>query len=468
MEKAMRQVRRVVHLRRDIDHDRSPLYSSSSEKSKDFYMSQMDLRQVLERWVGDHVEFEAEDLIAPPDRNVVPYTFQIKVTISTYPRLLVDYNLFVKMLLEDRYHLAKRERAYMRLDILTNLKKEILIYKVVIPKIKTFQKLNLIMNEFRASNLFSKCIGTRLSTKPVLPDLPDHSSAIVMFNPYEKYTFQTCETEGSRYNGFTYDIAILILRDMAHFHAGTIAMRLKDNIKFVRKIIPILNLKVKEFEQTPPFEMLCKDLISYGLRDLELPDDQMVALQDSLQLSRLYDRFVREETDHTWYALSYSRYSMSYIMTNNTCANATKPSKLIDLHRIGFDNCCKDLVSFIFTSVRPESFDEQRSFENLLQVYNREFIRTLQRHRVPIAKYTWDNFKAEFNTVGERMLATIFMNIRTSFCRNYKGDGDPILSNEYRKRIKATVKMMTLFKWIKASDFNSSVAFPDRDLIVLI
>lgn len=421
----------------------------------------MQLGQFLEQCVGDELHLEAEHLLAVTDRGVLPHTFQIRVTLSTQPGLPLHFNLLVKMLMDDQYDLAQRERAYMRLDVLINLKKEIQMYKEVIPKITTFQALRIIKKECRVSQLFGSCVGVRMSILKQLPELPDYSSAIVLHNPHEKYTFQTNERENLRNNGFAYKSTMLILRDMAHFHAGTLAMRLNKKTLFLEKILPILNFEVKEYEQKPCFEMLFKELISYGLKDVELSDDQIVAIRDSIQLSRLHEEFVREDTDKTWYTLSYTPYSMSYIMTEQIASDEPEPSKLIDLHRVGFNNCCKDLATFIFTSVRPQSFYEQRSFKGLLEEYNEEFIRTLRRHRVPIAQYTWDNFIAEFNAVGEKSLASIFMNIRTSFCRNYKGSGNPILSSEYRKRITGAVKMMTIFQWIKPYDSNSGETWPD-------
>ncbi|KAH1005908.1 hypothetical protein HUJ04_006809 [Dendroctonus ponderosae] len=456
----LRRFRRFINRRRNV----SPLYCSSPDEN--YHMIHMQLLQFIEKSVGDHVYLVGEELIEATGPDVFPHTFQIRITVNTDQGLPLHFNLFVKILIADQCDLAQRERAYMRLDVLINLKKEIQMYSEVIPKIAKFQKLRMINTDCRVSNLFEKCFGTRISIEPRLPKLPDYSSAILLSNPHEKYTFQACETEGSRNNGFTYDTTILILRDMAYFHAGTLAMRLKKKALFLRTIVPILNLEVKEYEQAPPVEMLFKELISYGLRDLQLSDDQRVAIRDSLQLSRLYNRFVREETDQTWYALSYSRYSMSYIMTKQTWEDATNPSKLIDLHRVGFDHCCKDLANFIFTSVRPESFNGQWSFSNLLHEYLYEFLRTLRSHRVPMGQYTWDNFRAEFHAVGAKMLADIFMNIRTSFCRNYKGNEDPILSNEYRKRIAAALNTMTIFQWIKVFDSNSANGSPDSDLIV--
>lgn len=459
----------MTQLRRNVDHDRSPLYSSSSDKRKRFYLIQINLREFIDHWVGDRVIFENEQVTVPPDRDVVPYTFEIKVEVTTYPRVPINYDLFVKMFMEDQSDLSKRERAYMRLDILFNMKMEIEMCQIVLKKIEAFQRF--VKAEACVLTLFPKCIGARMTVERLLPPLPDHSSAIMLVNPHAEYTFETCNTEGSRNAGFTYNTTILMLRDMARLHAGTMALRIRDKTTFKETILPILNLKVNEYKQAPPCERLFKELIMYGLKDVQLPDDQVMALRDSLELSRIYEGFVREDVDETWFALSYSRYCMSYIMANTSSSpkNRSASTQLVDYYRFRYDHCCKDLASFIFTSVRPESFDEQRSFDNLLEEYFHEFIRTLKRHRkVSTKQYTWDKFISEFNAVGEKSLASIFVNIRTSFCRSYRANGNPILSNEYRKRIKAAVKMMTLFKWIKTSNSDSSETSPEDNLLLLI
>ncbi|KAH1005909.1 hypothetical protein HUJ04_006810 [Dendroctonus ponderosae] len=471
MEKMLRRIRRFCSLRRNVDDDRSPLGRSTPDKDRPFHINNMQLRQFLEQHLGGRVDIEEEHVTPQQAGDPVPCTFQIQVTVRTNSKTLLTLNLFVKMLMDDQDDLPKIERAYMRLDELINMKKVVQTYNVVIPKIGMFQEQMKIQKHFLISNLFPECVGARMSLQPRLLYLPDQSSAIMLYNPCEQCTFDAWELEGCRYNGFRYNTSVLILRDMARFHAGTIAMRLKENTTFEREIIPIVSLEVKRFKKIPPFETLSHELISHGLRDVQLPDDQIVAIRESLHLYRLDDWIIRAGRDQTWYALSYSRYCNPYIMSSQTRSNATKTSKLLELHRSGFNNCCEDLASFIFTCVNPEIFELRfaifQMFENLLEEYYYEFNRTLQVHKIPIDQYTYHGFTSEFHAVGKKMLAHIFESIKSCFCENYNRDGDPILSNEYSKRIKATVNIMTMYKWIKPSDSNFSDVSTDRNLLLL-
>ncbi|XP_048524456.1 uncharacterized protein LOC125505188 isoform X1 [Dendroctonus ponderosae] len=382
----------------------------------------------------------------------VPHKMLLELRAQTAIELSFYLKVCMKVLVVSNTDLDQIAHAYMKLDTLINIKKEVLMHYIVIKTIKNFQKKLNIKRKMCYDFLFPICYGVTMTLRSVIANLPDQYSAIVVDN-VELHGYTPHETGGSRYSGFSYNTSKKILRTMARFHAGPIAMRIKKKSKFTRKIIPILNLEVKKYAKAPPFQTLFQELISCGLTDCEITRDHIVEIRDALHCYRLHDRN-KNQTDQIWNTLSHSRYWNPYIMTKEG-----KESILLDTSRISYDSCCTNIISFMFTSVDPEVIEQQPQFENLLTEYYDAFKRTLEKHQISLEEYTWNNFRTEFDTVGRRMCANIFLNIKASYCQIFYPQGGAIVFNdEYHRRLKAAVKMMAVYDWINisVSDSDSS------------
>uniref|UniRef100_A0AAR5Q516 CHK kinase-like domain-containing protein n=1 Tax=Dendroctonus ponderosae TaxID=77166 RepID=A0AAR5Q516_DENPD len=409
------------------------------------YISTMRLRQVLDDYYKGSVDIIEENVVPLRSPTSIPYKCRIQVLLKTTTGKQEQLALYVKMLMADQDDLRHRARTYMRLDEMMNMKKEIKVYNVVIPKIDSFQKGLLIETEYRYQNLLAKCFKARLTFHSLHAQLPDQNSVILL----KDLTFDNYKSESilRGFRGFELDTAQIILRDMARFHACPIAMRLKEEAQFRKQIIPTLNLEVKQYKKLPPIEMLSRELISYGLKNIPAAHRHSLRIRDSLQLCRLYDWIHGDQEDNTWYTISHSRYWLNNIMTSRADSDAPQQSKLLEMHRVGFKNCCTDLAFFLLTSVQPDILEKR--FLHFLEEYYDEFSRTLKMHKVALDKYTYSLFTSEFHAVGQRIATDILINIKTGSCEGYDDAENPILGNRYRKRMLAAVNLMVKHGWMQ-------------------
>lgn len=416
----------------------------------------MHLLQLLEEHYKGSIDIIEENMIPLRPPNSITHKCRIQILLKTMTDEQEQLALFVKVLMVDQDDLVHRAVTYMRLDEMMNIKKEVLLYNVVIPNIDNFQKGLLIGRANRYANLFAKCFKARLSLTLPYADLPDEHSAILL----EDLTFENykCESIVRGFRGFDVDSTRSILRDMARFHACPIAMRLKKERQFRKYIVPSLNLEVKQYKKVPPIERLSRELISYQLKNIPAAHGHSVRIKKSLQLCRLYYWVHKDQEDKTWHTISHSRYWLNNIMTNTAGPDAPQPNKLLEMHKVGLKHCCTDLATFLFTSVQPDVLE--RHFTHFLEEYYDAFSRTLKLHKVSLEKYTYLLFAAEFRSVGERILTDILIDIRTSSCEGHDNAGNPILGNRYRKRMLAAVNVMIQRGWMQDPYPSSSQRRP--------
>ncbi|XP_048524132.1 uncharacterized protein LOC109543206 [Dendroctonus ponderosae] len=316
-----------------------------------------------------HILQETVELMSPP--NDVPYKCRIAVCLKTNSDREEELQLFVKLLTDDPDDLIKIANAYMRVDQMIKMKKEIQIYTVVIAAIEKFQNQMKIKKEFRYKNVFANFIGARLSFETTTANLPDQFSAILLDTP--EFRYYKTKSNGTVFTGFDFFHAKMIIRDMARFHACPIAMKIKNEKKFRKKVMSFLNLEVKDFEKLPPSQSLCHELLTDGLKHKPEVLHQMPFLRESLQLSRLSEWIQEDHEDKTWHTLCHSRYCIPNIITSYPSRELPRRSKLLEL--------------------------------------------------------------------GKRSIAEILISVKASSCEGYDETGQPILGENYRRRVKVAVRL---------------------------
>lgn len=365
----------------------------------------------------NYIGKEAFEPLSPS--NGIPRKSTIVLSLTTQTGEQKEISVLVKVFMEDQHDSEKQAAAYLRLDQLIKMKKEIQWYKVVIPTIEKFQNQFNPGETYLFGNMFATCIGARMSIKPdSILHLPDISSAIVLEHP----AFRGYKDNIIGQKGFDRATTTKILRQMARFHASSIAMRIKNEAIFRETILPIAYLNVKDYAPVPSDKTLLQELITEQFKDMPLFKTSLPGLKKSQQFSRLFDWIFHDKEDKTWHTICHTKYGIPNILTNDANEDASESSKLIEMCKFTYNSCFTELAYFIYTSVETETLNNR--LLEMLEEYYKEFNCTLDKHQVPStllnSEYSRDSFMAEFKAVEKRILTNLIAAVKVSSCEGYK------------------------------------------------
>lgn len=249
---------------------------------------------------------------------------------------------------------------------------ELYFYKNIIPILQKFKK----ENGMEVSDIFPKFYGGRLNLTNNLLEV-DENVVILLENLHMKQ-FKLIE----RTEGFDLNSAKIVLSSLAEFHAVPLAFRLRNSDLFNKEIFPYL----------APWRM-----------DMEFHNNtkkQLEKIIDSLPELKLLKERILQGYDKKLIPSKY-REPFATIVHNDFWVNNNmvkyednKPikHKIFDFQVCTFASLSKDLMFFLFSSVRNEIVEE--FYEELLHTYYNKFTNVLLELKCEIA-IDFDDFIKE-------------------------------------------------------------------------
>ncbi|XP_050304881.1 uncharacterized protein LOC126742293 [Anthonomus grandis grandis] len=266
----------------------------------------------------------------------------------------------------------------------TTFKNEIGWYEEAIPTLIQFQQDKGVEH---VADYFMNLFGARVSVDPNSENVDD--TAVILVENLIERGFKNA----SRLKGFSLIQSQEILKKLANFHATTIALKSENP--------ELHNKKIKQFcMQKDKFEPPSTSLFDAALRFLEEQPD--TAPHVDLIKKNLYtpkEEFCRQN-DPLWTTAVHSDF-----WVNNIMISEDNPPKVIilDLQVCSYESALADLVFFLGTSLEHEV--SENHFDDLIQVYYQEFIKTLRELKFDQSKltqYTQENFKKELEKEGRK------------------------------------------------------------------
>ncbi|RZC41044.1 EcKinase, APH, and/or DUF1679 domain containing protein [Asbolus verrucosus] len=253
---------------------------------------------------------------------------------------------------------------------------EIGFYKNIVPVLQNFQREHGVD---KVIDFFSKYYGSRLNLKNN-NDKVDADAALLLEN-LKVQNFVNLE----RTEGFDLDVAKLVLTDLAYLHAVPLALKLQKPEVFEKKIQPYLSpwsVKEKMYENIKKY---------------------LYPITDNLQELKPFLERLHKSLEKL-VLVQPPREPFATIIHNDCWVNNTmikledgKPikNKLVDFQICDYGSPAKDIVFFLFTSVKTEVIKQH--YDGLIQFYYKVFTSILLELKCDIAQFSFEAFEKELD-----------------------------------------------------------------------
>ncbi|XP_023013639.2 uncharacterized protein [Leptinotarsa decemlineata] len=348
--------------------------------------------------------------------------------------------------------LPKSELLRIAFDVEVTFKKEVLAYTEAMPAIVDFQKEFGVPQERCFDTLFPKCYGARVS-------LDENSNrvdegAVLIFENLKTKGFYTED----RLKGFDFDAAKIVLEDLANFHASTIALKIIRPKVFDEKIRPCLVKNGGMERWSEKVQRAFNDSIMEGAREALLPESYQEKLQYVCNYAASHPPVDRPPPNEPWSALCHMDFWTSNTMLLRNDKGAPIKSKIVDLQLITYESCVRDLVFFLYTSVKNEVLEKH--FDDFLKIYHERFLMILKDFDFDLAPFSWEFFQKELDEVAKTEIFHILMMLKPictekdkvqNSAENFQ-DSDwtrkDLLGPNHRRKLRDTVLALVQRGWL--------------------
>ena len=266
---------------------------------------------------------------------------------------------------------------------------EIAFYKDTIPLLQNFQKQN---NMETIINFAPKYYGSRLNLSG--GNNVDNDAALVLEN-LKVRNFSTLE----QVKGLGYDVAKLVLTDLAYLHAVSLGFKLKHPKIFEKEILPYLE------EWLPKIQNHNRLKSSVGLLIDEI--EEMRPLKE-----RIFDGFDKEMIPvpprEPFATITHNDCWVNNIMVKLE-SGVPVQTKLVDYQICSYGSPARDLVFFLFSSVKSDVVEN--CYQELVKWYHEKFISVLRELDCDTTVFTLEYLQREidFEAKNSQFGHVIFM-----------------------------------------------------------
>ena len=249
---------------------------------------------------------------------------------------------------------------------------EIAFYKKIVPTLQKFQ----MENGCPKIDFAPKYYGSRLNQQGEV----DSNSALVLENlVFDNYV--TLERTG----GLDFDVSRLIMKDLAQIHAVPLALKLKKPDVFEKEI--------KLY------------LANFGM-DLELHSDMkngIICIIDQIDELKPLKETILKGFDNQMIPYEarepFATFVHNDCWTNNAMIKyeGTKAvrSKIVDFQLCKYASPARDLVFFLFSSVKSQVLVEK--YDELLKIYHGTFVKVLEDLKCDVSDFSYENLLKEID-----------------------------------------------------------------------
>ncbi|KAF2878838.1 hypothetical protein ILUMI_27327 [Ignelater luminosus] len=326
-------------------------------------------------------------------------------------------------------------------------KKEMEFYKIIIP---TFKSLQIEQGVPEIMDCIPECYGARISLDPK-SDVVDDNAAILLEN-LKLQGFQIMD----RIKGLDLETTKLLIKDLAVFHAFSVAVKLLKPDVFKNKLLPHL-------QKICMYDNLSEKAQQHIIDNII---NTAAANQECIPHLSKVKKGLLECWDNMRNLLEprepYATITHNDFWVNNAMIKLeeNKPikSKMVDFQLIEYGSPADDIIFLLFSSVRKEVLDMH--YDNLIKLYYELFIKTLKSLKCDVTPFTYALFEEEINTSAKSfqflhimiMLKPIFMPKGAAKEIHELTEEEMLknnrISDEYRQKVPEMVLQFAKRSWI--------------------
>ncbi|CAH1179018.1 unnamed protein product [Phaedon cochleariae] len=269
--------------------------------------------------------------------------------------------------------------------------KEMMFYKEVIPAIQTFLK----NRGASPVDYYPEFYGGRLNLSG---GSEADNDAVLLLENLQTSGYQNMD----RHEGFDFDGAKTVLKDLAHFHAVSVAMKLLEPELFQEKIQKICDLKfsppTEKPEGKPDGPVLPTPAKEALVAVLEEDEKCVPAIPSFLQMLEKQKNMNFEEKFNMKQREPFATMTHSDLWMNNTMQkldhkNRPIKNKFVDFQGMSYASPATDLLFLLFTSVQISALKTR--FNYLLKYYHDNFTKVLRELGCDLTPFSYENFLEE-------------------------------------------------------------------------
>lgn len=337
-------------------------------------------------------------------------------------------------------------------DIYVTFKKEVIAYTQAIPALVALQQEYHVPKDKILDNFFPKCYGARISMNENSDKVDE--DAVLLF---ENLKVQGYKTE-DRLIGFDYEGTKIVVRDLAIIHATPICLKLLNPSKFEEQIRPSL-IQYKGLEVLPPeVGQSFHDVIMETAKNIEELQPYLSRLQKLVDYFAVHPFVDRPPPTEPWGTIQHSDYWVSNTMLLRDENGKPISNKMVDLQFLCYSTAPRDLIFFLFTSVRNDVLDKH--FDEFIKIYYDSFIDTLKDYNLDLTPFSWESFQKELNLTAPNEVYHVLLLLKPICTEKEKivhtaEEFEPsdwsrkdLLGPNHRRKLKDTVLAFVKNNWL--------------------
>lgn len=308
----------------------------------------------------------------------------LEMDCENYGSIMLDLKVILKTEQEETVlNLIAKVRPkseYLRRVFPTEVcfKNEINVYKYIIPYLLQFQKEQGLDELI---NFFPYCYATRTSIKNNDNEVDDDVVLLLENLKLKGYVVV------NRMESFNLESTFFILKNLATYHAVCLSLKLLQPELFQTHVLNKLVKRVK-------FDSLSKDserkLIQLAIKAAD--NDSLVQRIENA-LNYYFNTYKEPFTPREPFAtLIHNDYWITNIMVKYENDSVVQ-TKMIDFQRVEYGSPARDLIFFIFTSVKLEILDLY--YDDFIKYYYNVFIEVLTKFKCNTTMFSFKDFKEE-------------------------------------------------------------------------
>ncbi|CAH1179022.1 unnamed protein product [Phaedon cochleariae] len=271
--------------------------------------------------------------------------------------------------------------------------KEMMFYKEVVPAIQTFLK----NRGASPVDYFPEFYGGRLNLSG--GSKADEDAVLLLENLHTS-GYQNMQ----RHEGFDFDAAKTILKDLAHFHAVPVAMKLLEPELFQETIKKICDIKppppAKKPEGKPDGPpALAKEVLVAILEEDEKCVPAIPSFLEILEEQRSisFEEMLNMKQREPFATMAHMDMWLNNTMQKLDHKNRPIKNKFVDFQVLSYASPAIDLLFLLITSVQTSVLETH--FDYLLEYYHDNFTKVLRELGCDLAPFSYENFLEEVKAV---------------------------------------------------------------------
>lgn len=286
-------------------------------------------------------------------------------------------------------------------NIGVTFKKEVVLYKTIVPTLQDFQR----RNNCTPFNSYAKCYGSRYSLDPNKTEVDDGCCLIL-----ENIKVKGFDIE-DRMVGFNLDCSRFLVQDLAKFHAVPVAFKMREPENFKKLIYE--NIRQPNYtrvslpeEEATKFvkEVIARaEHIERYRKHLGTIEEMMIGASK---------QFYEPENDvvEPYASIVHSDYWTNNTMIKKDASGKCIANCFVDFQMLIYANPFSDLMFFLYSSVQLPVLKEH--YQEFIDLYYDTFIQVLKDHKVEdLGQFTKELYLKEIDRCMIRleMYHTLFM-----------------------------------------------------------